>query len=119
MGIGNYLVRGFSRRRIIMEPELKFERALERLEKIVEALESGNLPLEEALEKYEEGVRLSRLCAKKLEHVETKIETLSHALNHPSESKEDVPASTQKRPPQKMVKKQSAPPKAASEDLPL
>ncbi len=37
-----------------MEKELKFEKALEQLEKIVEDLEAGNIPLEEALKKYEE-----------------------------------------------------------------
>ena len=42
--------------------EVKFEKALERLEKIVEELESGNIPLEEALKKYEEGVKLCRIC---------------------------------------------------------
>ena len=49
-----------------MESELKFEKALERLGKIVEDLESGNMPLEDALKKYEEGVKLSRLCTEKL-----------------------------------------------------
>ncbi|OGX03153.1 MAG: exodeoxyribonuclease VII small subunit [Omnitrophica bacterium RIFCSPLOWO2_12_FULL_50_11] len=64
-----------------MEQEIKFEKALERLEKIVEDLESGNMPLEDALKKYEEGVRLSRDCSKKLEQAQTKIEELTRTLN--------------------------------------
>ncbi len=64
-----------------MEEEPKFEKALERLEEIVEALEGGNMPLDEALKKYEEGVKLSRLCVKKLEQAETKVELLTRALN--------------------------------------
>ena len=68
-----------------MEPELKFEKALERLEKIVQDLEGGNLSLEEALKKYEEGVKLSRTCAQKLEQAESKVEVLTRALNGTSE----------------------------------
>lgn len=64
-----------------MEQDIKFEKALEQLEKIVEELESGNMPLEEALKKYEEGVKLSRACSKKLEQVQTKIEVLTRSLN--------------------------------------
>ncbi|MBI2166772.1 MAG: exodeoxyribonuclease VII small subunit [Candidatus Omnitrophica bacterium] len=63
-----------------MTEELKFEKALERLEKIVEELESGNIPLEEALKKYEEGVRLSRACSEKLTQAEKKIEVLTKTL---------------------------------------
>lgn len=64
-----------------MEQEIKFEKALERLEKIVEDLESGNMPLEDALKKYEEGVKLSRLCTAQLAQAETKIQTLTRALD--------------------------------------
>ncbi len=60
--------------------ELKFEKALERLEKIVEELEAGDIPLEDALKKYEEGVRLSRLCAEKLTQAEKKIQILTKSL---------------------------------------
>ena len=68
-----------------MESELKFDKAMERLEKIVEDLESGNMPLEDALKKYEEGVKLSRLCTQKLTEAETKIETLTKTLNTSAE----------------------------------
>lgn len=56
--------------------EMKFEEALKRLEKIVEELENGTLPLDESLEKYEEGIRLSKACAKKLEVARKKVEIL-------------------------------------------
>lgn len=56
--------------------EMKFEEALKKLEEIVKALEDGDLPLDEACEKYEEGIRLSRTCAKKLEAAKKKVEIL-------------------------------------------
>lgn len=58
-------------------PKEKFENSLKRLEKIVDSLESGNLPLEETLKLYEEGVKLSRICSKTLHEAERKIEVLS------------------------------------------
>ena len=61
--------------------ELKFEKALEKLEKIVEDLESGNLPLDEALKQYEEGVKLSRNCSEKLSQAEKKIQILTKSLD--------------------------------------
>ena len=56
--------------------EPKFETALERLEKIVSEMESGELPLEETLKRYEEGVGLARYCSEKLNEVQKKIELL-------------------------------------------
>ena len=54
----------------------KFEAALQRLEQIVQKLEKGDLPLEESLQLYEDGIRLSRLCHGKLEEAEGKVEML-------------------------------------------
>jgi len=56
--------------------ELKFEESLKKLEKIVEDLENGNLSLDEALKKYQEGIELSRLCAGRLENAKKKIDIL-------------------------------------------
>jgi len=56
--------------------EMKFEEGLKKLERIVGDLEKGDLPLDESLEKYEEGIRLSKLCAKKLEAAKKKVEVL-------------------------------------------
>ena len=61
--------------------ELKFEEALKKLEKIVEDLEGGGLSLDESLERYEEGIRLSKLCAKKLEVAKKKVEILLKSEN--------------------------------------
>jgi len=57
------------------EPQ-SFEAALKQLEDVVLKLEKGELPLEESLRLYEEGIRLSRFCHAKLEEAEGKIEQL-------------------------------------------
>ena len=56
--------------------EIRFEEALTGLEKIVAQLEGGDLPLDDALKLFEEGVRLSRFCSTKLEEAERRIEIL-------------------------------------------
>ena len=56
--------------------DLKFEDCLTRLEQIVTALEAGNLPLEESLKVFEEGVSLARQCTKYLDDAERRIELL-------------------------------------------
>lgn len=56
--------------------EIKFEDALKKLEKIVGELEDGNLSLDDALGRYEEGIKLSKLCAKRLEAAKKKVEIL-------------------------------------------
>jgi exodeoxyribonuclease VII small subunit len=53
-----------------------FEEALEKLESIVEGMESGDLPLENLLAKYEEGVKLAKVCQDKLAEAELKIQQL-------------------------------------------
>jgi exodeoxyribonuclease VII small subunit len=57
--------------------DLKFEECLARLEQIVAALESGDLPLEESLKVFEEGVGLARHCGRYLEEAERRIEVLA------------------------------------------
>jgi len=57
--------------------EVKFEEALKKLEKIVEDLEKGDLSLDEALKKYQDGIELSRLCAQRLENAKKKIDVLT------------------------------------------
>lgn len=56
--------------------ELSFEQAMDRLEDIVARLENGDVPLETAIELFQEGMKLSQLCGGKLEQVEQKIELL-------------------------------------------
>jgi len=60
----------------VTEQTIGFEEAMEKLEEIVAKLESGDVPLEEAIELFQEGMRLSRICSQKLESVERKIEML-------------------------------------------
>ena len=57
--------------------DIKFEDSLARLEQIVSQLETGNLPLEESLRVFEEGVTLARHCARYLEEAEKRIEILT------------------------------------------
>ena len=56
--------------------EKKFEEALERLEEIVKEMEAGDMILDRSLEAFEEGIKLSRLCSKKLDKAERKVEIL-------------------------------------------
>ncbi|MGD0296655.1 MAG: exodeoxyribonuclease VII small subunit [Bryobacteraceae bacterium] len=58
------------------KPAASFESGLAELEQIVKEMESGDLPLERALELYEKGMRLSESCRKQLEAAETRIEML-------------------------------------------
>ena len=58
------------------KPETGFETGLSELEKVVKELESGELPLERALELFEKGIQLSDACRKQLEEAETRVETL-------------------------------------------
>jgi len=60
------------------EPPKKadFERSLQRLEEVVKRLESANLPLDDAMKLFEEGVELTRECQKQLEQAEGRVEIL-------------------------------------------
>lgn len=60
---------------------VKFEQAMARLEAIVGELEKGDLPLDESLKVFEEGIRLSKNCLKILEEAEQKIELLVQDKN--------------------------------------
>lgn len=54
-----------------------FEKAMKQLEQIVDELEAGELPLEKALKKFEEGIALSKFCAEKLDETEKRISLLT------------------------------------------
>ncbi|MGM8214074.1 exodeoxyribonuclease VII small subunit [Bacillaceae bacterium W0354] len=55
------------------ENELTFEQAMEKLERIVAKLEEGDVPLEQAIEYYKEGMKLSKICNDKLKSVEIEM----------------------------------------------
>jgi exodeoxyribonuclease VII small subunit len=59
------------------QAELNFEGAMDRLEKIVEQMESGNLPLEDLIVRYEEGMNLVKVCQERLANAEQKIEIIA------------------------------------------
>jgi exodeoxyribonuclease VII small subunit len=54
-----------------------FEQAMKQLEQIVQDLESGDIPLEKAIKKFEEGIELSKFCAEKLDESEKRITILT------------------------------------------
>lgn len=58
-----------------------FEQSMKQLEQIVQELESGDLSLEKAVKKFEEGIQLSKFCSKKLEETEKKISILLKDTN--------------------------------------
>ncbi|MFA4991988.1 MAG: exodeoxyribonuclease VII small subunit [Candidatus Omnitrophota bacterium] len=59
-----------------MVKEQKFEDMMKKLEEIVSDLESGDMPLDESLKKYEEGMGLIKICRKRLEETKRKVEVL-------------------------------------------
>ncbi len=60
---------------------IAFEEALEKLEAILESMESGDIPLADLVTKFEEGNKLLRLCQQRLEEAELKIEKLKTGKN--------------------------------------
>jgi len=57
-------------------PKQTFEKSIQQLEEIVQELESGDLPLEKAMQRFEQGIRLSKQCSKMLDETEKKISIL-------------------------------------------
>jgi exodeoxyribonuclease VII small subunit len=56
------------------------EHSIKRLEEIVESMESGNVPLDDAMNLYEEGIQISKECAERLKAAELKIKKLSKSV---------------------------------------
>lgn len=54
----------------------KFEDALQKLEDIVRKMEAGDMPLEESMKSFEEGIKLIRLCSTRLEETQRRVEML-------------------------------------------
>lgn len=71
-----------------MSKEPKFENALKELEEVVAKLDSEELPLEDALTYFEKGISLSKVCTKKLEEAEKKVDVLLKELAS-TDSKEE------------------------------
>lgn len=100
-----------------MPEEIKFEKAMERLSKIVEELESGDVSLEDAIKKYEEGVRLSKSCQDQLTKAEKKIEMLSKSLDGSLTRVPFEEGSGEEENPVKKVKKLKSKTSADDEDI--
>ncbi len=64
----------------IMDENMTFEVAMAELSKIVSALESGNVSLEESLKKYEDGIKYVRICSSCLENAKLIVEELNASL---------------------------------------
>lgn len=60
----------------VQQAELNFEDAMNQLEDIVSQLERGDVPLEKAIDLFQQGMRLSQICGQKLAQVERKIEMI-------------------------------------------
>lgn len=56
-----------------IDPNLSYDAALAQLERILEQLESGELPLEQTLTLYEEGAALAQLCSQRLDEAELRV----------------------------------------------
>lgn len=68
---------------------LSFEEALKKLEDIVAKLESDEITLDKSIQLYEEGIKLSRYCTKKLEEAEQRIEKVNIDQRQSSNNNED------------------------------
>ncbi len=75
--VGGMLNSTFAMASPTKKAEISFETAMERLEKIVEEMESGKMLLEDLLVRYEEGMKLVKVCQDRLAHAEQKIQIIT------------------------------------------
>lgn len=80
-----------------IEPELAFEGAMDRLEEIVEQMESGKMKLEELIVRYEEGMKLVKICQERLASAEQRIEIITRNNAGKPVVKEFEPAAEKER----------------------
>lgn len=66
-----------------MDEKLTFEGALQKLEKLVDEMEGGTLPLGEMMKRFEEGRKLSAFCMTELESIRQRVEKVVSAPNEP------------------------------------
>ena len=71
-----------------MPKKKSFEASLEELEQIVKTLETGDLPIEEAVKKFETGMACSKFCMEKLDEIEKKVTKL---INDREDNIKEVP----------------------------
>ena len=87
----------------------KFEKSLEELEEIVDDLEGGDIPLDEALQNFEKGIKLVKSCHQVLEEAEKKIEKLMAFDDGSFETEDFDPDEPDKKPKRKKAKKKVEP----------
>jgi exodeoxyribonuclease VII small subunit len=80
------------------ETELNFESAMDRLEAIVEQMESGKLPLEDLIVRYEEGMNLVKICQERLANAEQKIQIIARNSAGKTVVKDFEPTQEPRRP---------------------
>lgn len=73
-----------------MSEEREFERKMKRLEEIASLLDSGDLPLEDSLKLYKEGVQCSRFCREELEKAKHEVEIWNMEEAEQKESEEEL-----------------------------
>src|SRR5882762_6433357 len=86
--------------------ETSFETAMERLEKIVEEMESGKMLLEDLLVRYEEGMKLVKVCQERLARAEQKIEIITRDYTGKTSVKNFEPAEAQMTPANEVEEKE-------------
>jgi exodeoxyribonuclease VII small subunit len=86
--------------------EMSFEAAMERLEKIVEEMESGKMLLEDLLVRYEEGMKLVKVCQERLARAEQKIEIITRDYTGKASVKNFEPAEAQMAPANEVEEKE-------------
>ena len=89
------------------EADLNFESTMDRLEKIVEQMESGKLPLEDLIVRYEEGMKLVKTCQERLANAEQKIEIITRNSAGKAVIKEFEPAQEASPPEKAAVESES------------
>jgi exodeoxyribonuclease VII small subunit len=89
------------------ESEPTFEDAITRLEEIVEGMENSELPLEQLIARYEEGVKLVKTCEEKLKAVEGRIEIISRQARGEPKLEPFDPAKSTEPPPNDKTKVQA------------
>jgi exodeoxyribonuclease VII small subunit len=71
--------------------EFSFEEGLNRLENIVQTLETGGLALEDAIALFEEGMQLAKICSQRLDTAELKISQLQTTIEQETEDEDKTP----------------------------
>jgi exodeoxyribonuclease VII small subunit len=101
------------------QQETTFENAVERLEHIVEEMEGDQLPLEEMLQRYEEGTKLVKLCGEKLTTAEKRIEIVARNASGKPQIEPFDPAAPAQTPPQRAPRPAKESKSAPSDDVSL